>query len=603
MDKKNTVLGVLLLVAAFIALQFTPKPAPPPPRAVAPTSTVGTTASAAATTTPGATSGSAISAAPAGPEVTALVQSIAKEVAGATATTLANDYIEVHFSNFGGAIRDVALKKYPAIQGKTDPFIFNGVHADPMLAFIGKPGLDRDTPFTLVSQTASEVVYRAVLNGELEVTRRYVIAPSEGKNTDPYQLRHETTFRNLSAKPTDPLHVALALGTAPPAHARDDGLQITTGYASEGKYIFVQRSDLDATGGVFGMGARTARYEIQSSGPVTWASVKNKFFTSILTPDQPASGIVSHRVKLFPELPNELPNAYGISGATVFDLPTIAPQGEAKLGMNFYVGPKEYRRLANTDVFKANQDKVMQFGKVFGFFAQLLSRLMTLFHDLLADPTSRKQWGFAIILTTLTLKIATLPLTLKASRSMKRMQKLAPEMKIIREKFKDNPQKQQVAMMELYKQHKVNPLGGCIPMLLPMPFFFGFYSMLQSTAELRFAPFLWAPDLSMPDTVGFIAGFPINILPLLLGVTMLVQMQLTPQANMDKTQAAMMKFMPLIFLVFCYNFSCALALYSTVNGIFTIGQQMIINRMKDDGDPTPAIADRMKNVTPAKKRK
>ena len=142
-------------------------------------------------------------------------------------------------------------------------------------------------------------------------------------------------------------------------------------------------------------------------------------------------------------------------------------------------------------------------------------------------------------------------------------------------------------------------------MLLPMPFFFGFYSMLQSTAELRFAPFLWAPDLSMPDTVGHVLGIPINILPLLLGAVTFLQMHLTPQVNMDKTQAMMMKFTPLIFLVICYNFSCALSLYSTVNGLFTIAQQLVINRMKDPVEPVaaPAGGKPIKNVTPKKSLK
>jgi YidC/Oxa1 family membrane protein insertase len=215
-------------------------------------------------------------------------------------------------------------------------------------------------------------------------------------------------------------------------------------------------------------------------------------------------------------------------------------------------------------------------------------------------------WGVAIILTTLTLKILTLPLTLKASRSMKRMQKFQPEIQAIRDKYKENPQKMQSAMMALYKEHKVNPMGGCLPMLIPLPFFFGFFKMLQSAAELRFAEFLWAKDLSASDTVLTIYGFPLNILPLLLGITMLVQMRLVPQpATVDNTQAKIMKFMPLMFMAVCYFYSCALSLYSTVNGLFTIAQQLFINRLKDD-EPAPAAAGPggkpLKNVTPPRKK-
>jgi YidC/Oxa1 family membrane protein insertase len=256
-------------------------------------------------------------------------------------------------------------------------------------------------------------------------------------------------------------------------------------------------------------------------------------------------------------------------------------------------------------VFKADQDKVMQFG-FFSFFSKILLSLMTTIHNWF--PGLSWAWGLAIVLTTLALKIVFVPLTLAASRSAKRMQKIQPEMQVIREKFKDNPQKLQTATMELFKKHKVNPMSGCIPILITMPFFFGFFQMLRGVAELRFQPFLWASDLAMPDTIGHVFGLPINILPVLMGTTMIVQMHLTPTPSVDNAQARMMKFMPYIFALFCYNFSCALALYSTVNGIFTIGQQLVINRTKDLGDPTNAAPATkgpggrpMKNVTPSKK--
>jgi YidC/Oxa1 family membrane protein insertase len=165
----------------------------------------------------------------------------------------------------------------------------------------------------------------------------------------------------------------------------------------------------------------------------------------------------------------------------------------------------------------------------------------------------------------------------------------------------------QQATMEIFKANRVNPVGGCLPVLITIPFFFGFYRMLMSTAELRFAPFLWSNDLSMPDTVGHLLGFPINVMPILMGVTMIVQMHLTPQPSVDNAQAKMFKFMPYIFAFFCYNFPVALSLYSTINGLFTIGQQLIINRMKDSPLPAPVVAARggksgkgMKNVTPKK---
>jgi YidC/Oxa1 family membrane protein insertase len=211
---------------------------------------------------------------------------------------------------------------------------------------------------------------------------------------------------------------------------------------------------------------------------------------------------------------------------------------------------------------------------------------------------------------TLILKIVSLPFTLAASRSAKKMAKLQPEMQAIRDKYKDNPQKQQQATMELFKERKINPIGGCIPILITFPLFIGFFAMLQCTAELRLQPFLWAKDLASPDTVGHLFGLtflPINIMPILMGATMVVQMRLTPSPSVDNLQMKMMKLMPYIFTLFCYNFSCALALYSTINGLFTIGQQIVVNRMKDPDEApaaaAPAAGGRpVKNVTPGRRK-
>jgi YidC/Oxa1 family membrane protein insertase len=203
-------------------------------------------------------------------------------------------------------------------------------------------------------------------------------------------------------------------------------------------------------------------------------------------------------------------------------------------------------------------------------------------------------WGWAIVLMTLFLKIITLPFTLAASRAAKRMQKLQPQLQEVREKYKENPQKLNQATMEIFKENKVNPLGGCLPILITIPLFVGFFAMLQSASELRFAPFLWAHDLSAPDTVARIFGFPLNIMPLLMGATMVIQMRLTPTPTTDNMQMKIMQFMPILFTLFCYNFSCALALYSTVNGLFTIVQQLLVNKFSKDDPPPGAVADAAK---------
>ncbi|MSU69753.1 MAG: membrane protein insertase YidC [Opitutaceae bacterium] len=593
MDKKNTTIGVLLLIAAFASLYFgsrlSPPPTQPAPEVVQPAGPLPLTPNRAAQPVPAPTS-----------PADATFAAVTKEGADAQITTLANDFIEVHLTDFGGAIREVALKKYDAEKSKHGvSYVINQLHADPALALVDFPGLDRGTRYQLVSATPTEVVYRAVFEQRIEVTRRYTLAPIGAKGRDPYQLGLEATFRNLTDQTAPLPRVAISLGTAAPVNADDLGEYLSTGHNGNGTISFTQRSDLQGGGllSFVGIGSRAPIPNIETPGPLLWASVSNQFFTSILTPEKPAGGLTTRRVELPPFAGTMVP-AVGITGAARFDLPPLTPHGEARLALQFYTGPKEYHRLANSDVFKADQDKVMQFG-FFKYFSQILLALMTWMHSWTAN------WGAAIILTTLLLKIIFLPLTLAASKSAKRMQKIQPEMQALREKFKDNPQKLQAETMAIFKKHRVNPVGGCLPILITIPFFMGFFTMLQSTAELRFAEFLWAHDLSTSDTVARIFGLPLNIMPVLMGATMIFQMRLVPQPTVDNAQAKMFKFMPYVFTLFCYNFSCALSLYSTVNGLFTIGQQLIINRLKDDPEPAQAPASGgkpMKNVTPPKKK-
>jgi YidC/Oxa1 family membrane protein insertase len=169
-------------------------------------------------------------------------------------------------------------------------------------------------------------------------------------------------------------------------------------------------------------------------------------------------------------------------------------------------------------------------------------------------------------------------------KSMKKMSKLSEPMKALKEKFPNDTQKQQVLMMELYKLNKVNPVAGCLPMLAQMPIFFGLFYMLRSAAELRFAEFLWIPDLASPDTilvipgVPFLGDFPLNALPFVWLITLAYQMWTMPTPTVDNAQAKMMKFMPFIFFPFTYTFSSGLVLYWTISNIFTIGQQWLTNR-------------------------
>ena len=262
-----------------------------------------------------------------------------------------------------------------------------------------------------------------------------------------------------------------------------------------------------------------------------------------------------------------------------------------------FAGPKEYQTLARIGGrFNNNIDLVMGYGGFFGFFAKALLLAMNTLHNALRLP-----YGWAIIAITVIIKVVFWPLTQASTRSMKRMQALQPQMNAIKVKYKDDAVKMNKKTMEFMKENKVSPLGGCAPMLLQIPVFFGFYRMIQSAIELRGAHFLWVSDLSKPDTLFTIPGttMPFNLLPLIMGVTMLWQARLTPPSpGMDPTQAKMMRYMPLLFLLMLYNLSAGLALYWTVQNLLTIAQTKL-TRMA----PEAAAPGKVPVLTPPQKKR
>ena len=209
-------------------------------------------------------------------------------------------------------------------------------------------------------------------------------------------------------------------------------------------------------------------------------------------------------------------------------------------------------------------------------------------------------YGWAIVVITILLRAVFWPLTAASMRSMKKMQALAPEIKALKEKYKDDPQKFTQKQMELWKKNKVSPMSGCLPMLIQMPVFFGFLAMIRCAIELRGAHFLWVADLTKPDTLFLIPGFnfPFNLLPLLMVGVMVWQAHLQPASpGMDPSQQKMMRFMPLMFLLFLYNYSSGMALYMTVSTLLGILQTQLTKTNQ------PPAAATIPALTPAPKKK
>jgi YidC/Oxa1 family membrane protein insertase len=294
------------------------------------------------------------------------------------------------------------------------------------------------------------------------------------------------------------------------------------------------------------------------TGPVSWAGFGYTYFLFAVLPQDETHD----KVRVQPAGPVLVMDVLGQSGAGT----------EKQTLYALFIGPKDL------DLLKT-MGKGLEQSIDFGYFGFISIPLLYLLHF---SHRFTGSYGVDIILLTVLIKILTAPLTHKSFASMKQMQKLQPQMERIKEKFKDDKEKLNKEIMELYRRNKVNPLGGCLPMLLQFPVFIGLYNALLTPIELRHAPFMWIKDLSRPDwesipiTVGgWTLGIP--ILTLLMGASMFIQQWMTPTAG-DPNQKRMMYIMPIMFTAMFINFPSGLTIYWLVNNILSIAQQYLINR-------------------------
>ena len=296
-------------------------------------------------------------------------------------------------------------------------------------------------------------------------------------------------------------------------------------------------------------------------GKISWIALQSRYFMSSIIPNQIEDA--SLRLALLSD--------QFLSAKYVQPEKTIQPGTRYTYAYQFFMGPKRIETLKNVG---NNLNKVVDFGW-FDFIAKPCLWLMNLFYSVIPN------YGVAIIILTLLVKILLWPLGQKSYKSMSEMKKIQPLMKEIREKYKDDKQKMNQEVMGLYRTYKINPLGGCLPMVVQLPVFFALYRMLYEAIELRHAPFfLWIDDLAAPDrlfrfdfSIPFMEPpYGIPVLTIVMGASMLLQQKMSPPMG-DATQAKMMMFMPVVFTVIFINFSSGLVLYWLINNILSIAQQ------------------------------
>jgi len=300
-------------------------------------------------------------------------------------------------------------------------------------------------------------------------------------------------------------------------------------------------------------------------GEIGWMGVDTKYFISALLPDDTMNASVVFS-----------PTEKGVSGNARLALSRVEihPGDTARREFRAYLGPKESERLQAAG---AHLDKSVYLG--YSWVAPLtrfFSWLLGIFYSVIPN------YGWAIIVMTILVRLVTFPIMSHQMRSMERMRALQPKLKEIQEGHKEDRQRQSEETMKLYKEEGVNPLGGCFPMLLQFPVFIGLFFALQSTIELRHAPFmLWIDDLSAPEALFEIPGlgFPLRVLPLIMGVSMVVQQKMTPMTTVDPAQARMMTtVMPVMMTVLFYQFPSGLVLYWMVSNFLGIAHQVWVGR-------------------------
>jgi YidC/Oxa1 family membrane protein insertase len=428
--------------------------------------------------------------------------------------------------------------------------------------------LSNDRKLTLIGKTATG----------LAIKKEFVLDPMKGSDGKPldgstYMIRMNVTVENATGQPLRLVDMGVFSGASYPIAKSETGDYFTNFfYMADGK--FVQESPSYFTGGYFSSAKARAVETLQN---LTYAGVMSQYYSTILIPAEDSRGSLVYaqpeQIHLTHEGDQEVKGVALAMGAPVLNL---NDKESRTLSYEIYAGPKENQVLGDLPY---DLDEVMAYGWL-TCLSSPMNWLLNFCHSIVGN------WGLAIICMTLIIRGIIWPLYKKSYMSMKRMSQMQPKIQELREKYPDDQQTMNMEMMKLYQEYGINPASGCLPLLIQCPIFFAFYRVLQYSAELRDQPFFgWITDLSLPDTVYTIPlpfsafpQLPINILPLIMAVTMIIQMRMTPQAG-DKMQRRIMSLMPWMFFLFCYNFASALALYWTTQNLINMAQTLIIRRL------------------------
>lgn len=502
-----------------------------------------------------------------------------------------NDEIVVTLTSRGASVKSVVLPQYRTdIRRDSEPLKLE--FSSPALAIYGMRELTTNTNFRIVKVVTNEsVTFEKELSGGVKYIRTITLS-------NPYKLLVSDVVTNFSANQCllPELNISLGSMRDNTTFMKESNLGIDTLSAGGGEDVvhwavkgppadpdnLVNRFQPSSRRG----GCAMFKPKLQEPLPhnitikmrkdTAWVAVKDRFFLQILAPiSEEAKGFTLYAHRLVPATEDRNnPNTWaqnpiiGMAHAEcLLNARSIQPNSSFERTFAYYVGPMKYSILKQLG---RRQDRVMfRVWKGWDWFRSICIVLLGILNFLYSFVPN---YGIAIILLTLLIRIVFWPLTYKMNINMKKLQALKPELDELQKKYKDNPRRLQREQLELYRKHNISPLGaaGCLPVLLQMPVFIALFNVLRGAIELRFARFLWIKDLSMPESLfADVLPIPLNILPIIMTVTSYIQQKMTPSSG-DQQQRQMMFFMPIFFLFLLYNMASGLVLYWTVSQLIAI---------------------------------
>jgi YidC/Oxa1 family membrane protein insertase len=553
LDTPRLILAVVLSLGLILVYQLLVlKRISPPPSQPQPVKTAAPGQSAAAVPSTEASAGATVAASPV-PAVVGTVAAASLQPAAPSGPerliTVETDQYVASITTHGGRIKSFRLKRYNETAAANSGWYE-----------LVPQGGDFVLPLGAIVMRGEQVLNDSALDYTTSAPDKISLAPDEtGKlvleahAADGTTIQKTLNFHGDSYAFTSDLNI-----TGGPANDAI-GLALSQPLNAHEGYYDIPEVQADVAGKVMNEAEKALRKGIAPvTGNITYAGFGDRYFLTAFLPEHPDVGTLT------------------MTFANDQALARMLFRGTDRLGARVYMGPKLLDALEAVDPALS---KSIDFGWV-GILAIIFLRALKLFHNIAPN------YGWDIILVTVALRLLMLPISIKSQRSMMRMQRLQPQMERLRERFKDDQERLQREMVDLYKRNHVNPVGGCLPMLLQLPIFIGLYEALLNSVELRHAPFIWwIKDLSAPDClpvswmpqIPFMHCHGLPVLVLAMGASTFLQQWMTPTSP-DPNQQRMMMLTPLIFTVMFVNFPAGLSLYYFASNVLGVVQQLFLNR-------------------------